>query len=132
MKIVLDTNVLVSGLIKPHSNPAKIVNLVTRREVNIFFDSRIFSEYENVLLREQFKFDPEKIAIFLDYLKRIGQFISPKPLSIKMIDPYDLPFYEVALSSNSLLITENIKHFPNNKQIIFTPKDFLEFYNLER
>ena len=132
MNVVLDTNVLVSGLLKASGNPAKIVNLIVRREVILFLDSRIFLEYKEVLKRDKFMFNPEKISVLLDYFKKIARFISPVPLNVRLADPYDLPFYEVAKASDSYLITGNIEHFPKNDDKIFLPKNFIEFYKLRK
>jgi len=41
MKIVVDTNVIVAGLLKPQSNPAKVLNLIIPVEVDLCVDSRI-------------------------------------------------------------------------------------------
>lgn len=49
MKIVVDTNVVVSGLLKPQSNPAEILNLILSRQVVLCADSRIINEYREVL-----------------------------------------------------------------------------------
>jgi len=53
VKVVVDTNVIVSGILKPESPPAKILNLVLSEKLLICADSRIISEYRNVLLREK-------------------------------------------------------------------------------
>ncbi|MCX6091062.1 MAG: putative toxin-antitoxin system toxin component, PIN family [Candidatus Atribacteria bacterium] len=52
--IVLDTNVLVAGIINPFGNPAKVLNLVLNGELIINADTRILSEYERVLKSQKF------------------------------------------------------------------------------
>lgn len=56
MNIVLDTNVLVAGLLSPFGTCGEIVRMVSSGELRLSFDARIFTEYEEVLNRPKFKF----------------------------------------------------------------------------
>ena len=49
MIIVLDTNVLISGILKPYSKAAVILRLVTNGAIQLADDLRILSEYRDVL-----------------------------------------------------------------------------------
>ncbi|PYQ32664.1 MAG: putative toxin-antitoxin system toxin component, PIN family, partial [Acidobacteria bacterium] len=69
MRIVLDTNVIVSGLLNPEGNPGRIVDLVLAGEVTLLVDDRILGEYRTVLRRRKFGFDPADISDFLDLLE---------------------------------------------------------------
>ena len=51
MPIVLDTNVLVSALLKQDSIPAQAVRLVVSRKIRLAIDERIWREYEVVISR---------------------------------------------------------------------------------
>ena len=51
MSIVLDTNVLVSGLLRGGVPPGRIVDLVVTGQVRVALDGRILAEYRDVLLR---------------------------------------------------------------------------------
>ena len=51
MLIVLDTNVLVSALLKRNSNPERILDLIISNQAQVALDSRILKEYVNVLAR---------------------------------------------------------------------------------
>lgn len=55
MKIVLDTNVLVSGLINANGFPGRIIDLVRNNILQLIIDSRIMEEYSDVLNRDKFK-----------------------------------------------------------------------------
>jgi len=128
MRIVLDTNVLVSAILKPSSKPADILNLVLSAKLLLHLDSRIFLEYSNVLKRKKFDFDPKKIDYLLQYLHRISFFTTAKPLRIQLPDLSDLPFIEIAHKTDSLLITGNKKHFPSDLIKVLDCKEFLDFY----
>ena len=42
MRLVVDTNVLVSGLLSPFGPPGVIVNLIAAGRVRLCYDTRIF------------------------------------------------------------------------------------------
>ncbi len=48
MRIVVDTNVLVSGLINADGPPGLVVNRVLSRSVIALYDSRMLAEYREV------------------------------------------------------------------------------------
>jgi len=132
MKIVLDTNVLVFGLLTPFGASGEIVRLVSAGVLIVQYDSRILLEYQNVLPRPKFQFDIQNVNTFLSYLKQNGQVVSGAPLGKRLPDQDDEPFLEVAIAGQAAcLITGNIKHFPKEcrKNIkIFSPSEFIEFY----
>ena len=132
MKIVLDTNVLVSGLLTPFSASGEIVRMVFSGELTVYIDARILAEYKDVLNRPKFKFNKDHIGILLDFVKQYGQFTSSSPLKDRLPDPDDEPFLEVALAGKvNSLVTGNRNHCPSSgfKGInIFSPPEFLEFY----
>lgn len=132
MKIVVDTNVVVSGLLKPQSNPAEILNLILSRQVVLCADSRIINEYREVLLRDKFPFPKKEVEVLVSYLESIAILISPPPTYLKPKDLGDLPFIEIALHLNVPIVTGNTKHFENLKGIkILTPAEFVKFYKIE-
>ena len=125
MKIVLDTNVLVSALINPEGLPAKILNLVLNGKLTVLYDNRIIGEYRAVLIRKKFGFSSEMIEPLLDFIECEGDFVASEPLKLHFADEDDKKFLEVAESGNAeYLITGNIKHFPIEDNIV-TPSIFL-------
>ena len=126
-KIVMDTNVLVSALLSPNGNPAKILSLVVNEQVILCYDSRIILEYESVLLREKFPFKAQDVWGLLNATRRIGMITLPKPSSKIFDDEGDKKFYEVAKDAGAYLITGNMKHFPQESWILL-PTTFI---NLE-
>ena len=137
MIIVLDTNVLVSGMINPHGAPGRIIDLVTAGTVNIALDDRIFAEYCNVLNRPRFEryfSDFEKTSI-IEFFKLAGLRTKTSVVVTDLPDLGDIPFLEIALSQNIPLITGNLKHFPKSKTLnctIITPSEFInQFHKLK-
>jgi len=135
MKIVLDTNVLVSGLLTPFGPSGKIVRMVSAGKLILYIDARVLSEYHEVLQRPKFKFNNDHINTLISFIKHNGQFLSTLPLKISLPDPDDEPFLEVAIAGNvSSLITGNIAHFPSSHREginILSPSVFLEYYRKE-
>jgi uncharacterized protein len=58
MSIVLDTNVLVSGLLNSNRKPGRIIDLVISGRIRLFYDDRILAEYADVLERPELEIDP--------------------------------------------------------------------------
>jgi len=128
MITVIDTNVLVSGLINPAGNPAKVLNLVLNLEINLLYDSRIIQEYDNVLKREKFGFPGDAVIRLIDFIKNEGISVIPNPVAVKFKDEDDKKFYEAAKSGNAdYLVTGNKSHFPKDK-IIVTPSEFISAF----
>ena len=124
MKVVLDTNVLVSSLLA-NGPPAAIMDLVTESKLTPFYDDFIISEYWRVLQRPKFKFHPSRVSRLIGDIVRIGIAVEANvPDAAPMSDEEDRKFYDVAKSSGAFLITGNIKHFPSESFIV-TPADFL-------
>ena len=132
IKVVLDTNILVSALINPYGSSCNIVNLVLRGDILLCWDNRLMQEYRQVLKRDKFSFDPQSIDDVLDFIEAEGQEVSPKSLGIKLPDMSDIKFLEVAVeSSATYLITGNLKHYPLNPPKglkIVVPARFLEIF----
>src|SRR4030042_6080600 len=125
MKIVLDTNVLVSGLLTPFGPNGEIVRLLSAGVLIVQYDSRILLEYQNVLSRPKFQFDIQNVNTFLAYIKQNGQVVSGTLLKKRLPDIDDEPFLEIAIAGRAAcLITGNKKHFPKASRTnikIFSP-----------
>jgi putative PIN family toxin of toxin-antitoxin system len=130
MIIVLDTNVIVSGILKPYSKAAAILHLVADGTLQLACDLRLLSEYRHVLGRSKFGFAKETIEAFLDQAEQEGVLVSVKPLGFRLPDPDDEPFLEVALSGGAkAIVTGNKRHFPRKDYEgvkILSPAEFLE------
>jgi putative PIN family toxin of toxin-antitoxin system len=126
VKVVIDTNVLVSGLLTPNGNSAKIISLLLNEKNKILYDNRILEEYKEVLSRDRFGFNYEYIDALIEFIKQDGIFILAEPIADRFKDENDKKFLEVARSGDAkYLITGNKAHFPEEK-IIVNPTGFLE------
>jgi len=135
MIIVLDTNVIVSGILRPYSKAASILRLVATGAITLAYDLRIFSEYRDVLNRPKFTFAKEDIDAFLDQVDKEGVLVSVMPLKFRLPDPEDESFLEVALAGKATaIVTGNKRHFPKKEcegTRILSPAEFLEAFASE-
>jgi len=130
MRIVLDTNVLISGLLNPNGPPGRIIDLTLSQRLKILYDDRILAEYDDVIKRPHLKIEKELASTVLGFFRLSGEPVIASPLAEDLLpDPDDVIFIEVALSGKADgLITGNIKHFKNTpKEVnIFTPTEFIK------
>ena len=125
MKIVLDTNVLVSGVLKPHSIPGSILNAILDERMTVLVDDRILFEYRDVLERPKFDFPPSYIESVFEFFEHRGDYVTAPPVPEQLLDPADLPFYEVAIAGVAdFLVTGNGRHFPD-RHFVVSPREFI-------
>jgi uncharacterized protein len=132
MNIVLDTNVLVAGLLSPFGPCGEIVRMVSSGELTLSLDARLLSEYQEVLDRPKFKFNKDKVAALLDHIEHSGLIVASSPLFQSLPDIDDEPFLEVAIAARAIcIVTGNQVHFPTELcqgVTVFSPSEFLTFY----
>ena len=124
MKVVVDTNVIVSAQLNANGPPAKILSLILNGKLSLLYDNRILFEYIEVLSRKDFGFKTETTSDLIDFFKHEGEYISANPSDAKFHDEADKKFYEVHKSGDAqYLVTGNRKHFPDEDTIV-TPAVF--------
>ncbi|MFC1825325.1 putative toxin-antitoxin system toxin component, PIN family [Thermodesulfobacteriota bacterium] len=132
MKVVLDTNILVSGLLTPFGTSGEIIRMVSGGKLILQYDSRILLEYQEVLYRSKFKFNKDQINSLIDYIKKNGQAVPTSPLNKRLPDPDDAPFLEAAIGGEAeYLVTGNKVHYPRKfteRIKIVSPIEFVNFY----
>lgn len=117
MRVVIDTNVLVSGLLGVYSYPARIIDLVYSGRFQCVHEDRILMEYREVLARPKFAnaISRRERDDLINFLERWGLHVLPEPLGpLAGIapGPFDIPFAEAAVAGQaSCIITGNITHF---------------------
>ena len=130
-RIVLDTNVIVSALLSPKGNPAKILELLTTNpQLGICYNDTILTEYQDVLSREKFKITKLTQFRVVNAIRCMGIFVTALPSVTPFSDESDCVFYDVAKTGKAILVTGNTKHYPDGS-IIMTPADFLNILGCE-
>ena len=133
MIVVIDTNVVVSGILRPFGPPGTVLRLAASGMLKVAYDDRILFEYREILSRPVFGFSADNIDAFLNQMEEEGLFVSAEPLPFRLPDPSDEPFLEVALSARvAALVTGNTKHFPGKSAgvRIISPSEFVREYRL--
>lgn len=132
---VIDTNVLISSMLKNISVPGKVIDLISEQKIIPVVNNKILTEYLEVIQRPKFKFSTQRIDEVLSNIIRNALFVDPdKPDELDEIlpDPKDVVFYEVVMEArkehDAYLVTGNIKHFPF-KTFIVTPREMLDIIN---
>ena len=129
LKVVLDTNIVISAALSPTGNCAKIFDIITadNDQIQLFCNEVILLEYQNVLSRKHLNIKVRKQEIFLETIKNVGQEIVPTPSNVPLPDESDRIFFDTALASGAILITGNKKHYPP-EYFVLLPAEFLRLF----
>ena len=133
MKVVCDTNILISALIFPGGPPDQILNLARLKEIALCLSPDILTEFKKVLLLK-FKYPEEETEHFLDRLKNISQMVYPdRRLNLIRRDDADNRILECAVAADAdFLVTGDKRDILPLKSIgktqIVTATQFLEFW----
>jgi len=136
--IVLETNVLVSGMLNTKGSPGKVLDLILSNQIRIAYDNRILGEYEEVLARPELHLDQNnKVIGAIDHIELSGIIIEPNDLPKDgHTDPDDIMFAEVFITSNAdALVTGNLRHYKpllEQNAVVLSPAQFLEKYFPEK
>ena len=84
IRAVVDTNVLVSGLLSPAGNESLILLAIHQGLVRPCFSEEILEEYAAVLARPKFAFPPEEIATALTMFRSQGELFVPEGFSDRL------------------------------------------------
>lgn len=111
MRVVVDTNVIVSGLISARSATARVVDAILAGRIVPLFSQDTHAELVEVLGRPKLKRYLSKASVsresFLADLAAIAEFVRPGPVRAQIRDSKDRPIIAVATSvpSPDFLIT---------------------------
>lgn len=109
---VIDTNVVVSGLLNPQGASARVLDAVLDGRVKLVYDARILAEYRDVLHRPRLKLTSEKISAFLTGLQS-QMMVTPRPLAVAGPDADDIVFVEAAVATiDKTIVTGNLADYP--------------------
>ena len=113
IRVVIDTNVVVSAVLNPLGSPARVLGLVSDEAIRLLVSASIVSEYEDVLGRGEFGLSASYLeAFFQDLLADAVVVEGAPPLRVSP-DPTDDKFLECAAAAEAdYLVTGNLKHFP--------------------
>ena len=132
MKIVLDTNVFISGVFFG-GPPYQILDAWRQGKIEIILSQEIFDEYQRIAIELSRQFKDIDITAFLDLLtvNAIWIYAPQIPYSVST-DPDDDKFISCALASRTKVIVSGDKHLLNVSGFrgvkVLTPRSFIETY----
>jgi putative PIN family toxin of toxin-antitoxin system len=116
-RVVLDTNVVVSALLKPQGREDQVLRLALAGKLLLCVSPQVLAEYGRVLSSPKFKFQPEEVAAVLRQLQRAGSLFRPARILKISDDEADNRFYECADAAQAaFLVTGNLRHFQKDYQ----------------
>jgi putative PIN family toxin of toxin-antitoxin system len=128
LRLVIDTNVVVSAALKPEGLQRTVVLLAMTKPARWYVSEPILEEYRTVLARPQLKIRKSLRQQFLQLIKNHAHVVAPSRLGQVTSDPDDNMFIECADRTRAdYLVTGNQRHFPKfwkNTKVI-SSSDFL-------
>jgi uncharacterized protein len=128
LKVVLDTNVVVSGLLHQKGAPATILDAATSKRFRCCISEPLLDEYREVLARDYLGLDQHRVGTFITDLRKVAIFVVPRKKVAVARDPDDNRVMECALEAGAdFIVTGNIGDFPAQFHgvRVVTPRDFL-------
>ena len=131
LKIVLDTNILISAFLTPDGESYFVFEKT--RSGTLFISPYILAEVEEVLnyprIRKRFKFTDTDIQKYITELYTAGTLVQPHAIPSVCTDPDDNFILACASEvSADYLVTRNLKDFPQvySGTRIISPRTFLQ------
>ncbi len=131
LKVVYDTNIVVSGLLSTRGIPALLLDLVINERVSLILSENVFDEYVDVLGRPKFNLPKRQRSSVLRRLKNLAEWVEPTQRISVSNDPDDNMILECAVASRAnYLVTGNLRHLPKTirQTDIINPRQFLDIY----
>lgn len=132
VRIVVDTNVLVSALIKSSGPPGSILELILAGKITPLLSEPIFQEYAFVLARPRLNIAPQASQRLLTFLAAVAEWVDPQHSEQPFPnapDAGDMPFAQIAFSARAwALVTGNSRHFTfliDHNVRVLTPGELL-------
>ena len=130
IRVVLDTNIVVSSLLSSQGSPAQVFLMaIIDPDIQLCVSGNIFAEYEEVIRRPRLSRTEKEIEDALHAIRERGFWVRPTETVDACSDPDDNIFLECAQASDAhYLVTGNVKHFPATwgATRIVTSRQFLD------
>lgn len=129
LRLVVDTNVLVSAAIKPDSLQRTAFLIAITRPARLYVSPEIVEEYSDVLARPELRISRGSRLQLLDLIRNRSRLVRPRKRLKVTSDPDDNIFVECADAARAdYLITGNRRHFPSfwKSTKVISAKEFIE------
>ena len=129
LRVVIDTNVIVSAVLKPEGLQRTVVLLAMTKPARWYVSDPIMKEYSAVLARPELKIRKSLRLQAIQLIKNHTYLVIPSQLPMVAIDPDDNIFVECADAARAdYLVTGNQRHFPRfwKKTKIIHSREFVD------
>jgi putative PIN family toxin of toxin-antitoxin system len=134
MRVVVDTNVLVSALILPRASVGPVLLCLRQGDYTILYNQSLLEELVDVLnrprIRHKYGLTEEDIQALLGLILLRGEVVIPEQRITACRDPRDDKFLEVAVAGEADLIVSGDQDLlalhPFEAIPILSPAEFLE------
>jgi len=113
LRVVVDTNVVISAVLKPEGLQRTVVVLALTRPARWYVSETILFEYDWVMSRPALRIPPAARRRMMQLIRNRTHTLTPKYRLQVASDADDNIFVECADSARAdYLITGNVRHFP--------------------
>ena len=132
MRVVLDTNVLMSGIFFS-GPPYEILSAWRHQKLSLVVSAEILDEYRRVGQRLSSKFPGVEVAPILALIAVHGDFVLAPSIDEQICDdPTDDMFFACAIASGCTVIVSGDKHMHKANGfggvLVLKPREFMEKY----
>ena len=115
MRVVLDTNVLISACWSPGGLEGRLVALVLKGQLTACVTEAVMTEYRDVVRRPKFSTRTACFETMIACFDKLAELVEPGPAAGAATDPDDNRLLECAHGAAAQwLITGNLRHFPSD------------------
>jgi len=128
LRLVIDTNILISAAIKPAGLQRTVLLLAITKPARLYVSPPILEEYADVLGRRELRIRKGLRQQLLQLIKQHSYTVIPTRRLEVARDPDDNMFLECADAARAdYLVTGNQRHFPRfwKKSKVITPREFI-------
>ena len=115
IRVVLDTNIVVSALLQSLGPPAQVLVLAISGALQLCVSGPVYAEYEEVISRPRFHRTAEVISGALRAVRENSLWVRPTETVRACSDPDDDILLECPQAAEAAyLVTGNLRHFPES------------------
>jgi putative PIN family toxin of toxin-antitoxin system len=128
LRLVLDTNIVVSAALKPQGLQRTVLLLATTKPARMYVSAEIVAEYAEVLSRPELAIRKGLRRQLLQFIRSRAHLVKPSRRLAVTSDPDDNMFLECADAARAdYLVTGNQRHFPKfwKSAKVITSREFV-------
>ncbi len=128
LRLVIDTNILVSAALKPDGLQRTVFRLAITKPARLYVSDAVLEEYRDVLVRPELQIRKGLRRQLLELVRNRSYLVVPSCAIHATKDPDDNKFLECADAAQAdYLVTGNLRHYPRfwKKTTVITPREFV-------